>query len=452
MIPRRVPVILLLCLGTVCAQQKAPVKKTPAPPPAAPNVAAQFPLETLRVQGNHHISAAKIIAVSGLKIGRTVVKEDFETARTRLLQSGAFSNAGYEYKPSAAGTGYDGMLEVTELTEFYPFRFEDLPAKDAVLRAALDKQNLIFTDQIPVNEAIIKRYAQTIEQALGGDVHVVGKLGHPDGSSDLEVIFTTVGARPNVAQVAFLGNKVVPEDLLITTFSQAVVGVPYSDAEMRRRLDSSIRPLYDARGQIRVSFPKITTAKAERVDGVVVTVTVDESVPYNLGVVRFLGVGPSEASRLASVADLKKGDVVNFDDVKAGIDRVHKRYRNNGYMRVSETVAREVHDDSHTVDVLVTLDQGPQFHFGKLKIDGLDILSEPEIRKMWGEREGKAFDPDFPDSFLARIREEGIFENLGKTRAETDIDESSKIVDVTLHFTRRQAGEREGETAAEAVQ
>src|SRR5579872_1370760 len=128
----RAPVTLLLCLATLFAQQKAPTNKIP---PAAPNVPAQFPLETLRVEGNHHISAAKIIAFSGLKIGRTVVKEDFEAARTRLIQSGAFSNAGYEYKPSAAGTGYDGMLEVTELNEFYPFRFEDLPAKDGVLRA-----------------------------------------------------------------------------------------------------------------------------------------------------------------------------------------------------------------------------------------------------------------------------------------------------------------------------
>jgi outer membrane protein insertion porin family len=434
MMARGVPFIFILCLGTVCAQQKAPSRKIPAATAPAPNVPAQFPLETLRVEGNYHIPAAKIIAVSGLKIGRTVVKEDFEAARTRLIQSGAFSNAGYEFKPSTAGTGYDGMLEVTELNEFYPFRFEDLPAKDEVIRAALDKQNLIFTDQIPVAEPIIKRYAQTIEQALGGNVHVVGKLGHPDGSSDLEVIFTAVGSRPNVAQVAFLGNREVPEDLLITTFSQAVVGVPYSDAEMRRRLDSSIRPLYDAHGRIRVSFPKITTAKAERVDGVVVTVTVDEGAPYNLGVVRFLGVAPSEASRLAGVADLQKG-VVNFDEVKAGVDRVHKRYRENGYMHVSEKIAREVHEDSHTVDVVVTMNQGPQYHFGKLKIDGLDILSEPEIRKMWGEREGKVFQPDFPDSFLARIREEGIFDNLGKTRAETDIDESSKIVDVTLHFS-----------------
>jgi outer membrane protein insertion porin family len=434
MILRRLILLVLLFGTTAFAQPKAQPKKPAAPKAVeAPNALAQFPLETLRVEGNKRVLAAKIIAASGLKIGRTVNKDDFEIARTRLIETGAFINVGYEFKPSAAGTGYDAMLEVTELPEFYPFRFEDLPAKDEAIRVALDKQNFIFTDQIPVTEAIVKKYMQVIEQFLG--VKVVGKLGHPDGSTDLAVIFTAVGARPNVAQVAFTGNVVVPEDLLISTFSAAVVGVPFSDAEMRRRLDYSIRPLYDARGRIRVSFPKISTAKAERVDGVVVTVTVNEGVPYDLGQVRFLGVSASETSQLARAADLKKGDVANFDDVKAGVDRIHKRYRNNGYLHVSEKVDREVQDADHTVNVVITIEQGPQYHFGKLKVDGLDIFSEPVIRKMWGEREGKPFQPDFPESFLANVREEGIFENLGKTRAETDIDETSKIVDVTLHFT-----------------
>lgn len=428
--------LIPVLLGAVFAQPKAPPKKSAAPQAApAPNVVAQFPLETLRVEGNKRVPTAKIIAASALKIGRTVTKEDFEIARTRLIDSGAFVNVGYEFKPSAAGTGYDAVLEVKELAEYYPFRFEDLPAKDEAIRAALSQQNFIFTDQFPVTEAIVKRYTQAIEQFLGGNVRVVGKLGHPDGLTDLEVIFTAVGARPNVAQVAFTGNVVVPEDLLITTFSEAAVGVPYSDAEMRRRLDNSVRPLYDARGRIRVSFPTITTAKAERVDGVVVTVAVNEGVTYNLGQVRFQGVSASEASQLAKVADLKKGDIANFDDVKAGVERIHKRYRNNGYLHVSEKTEREVQDADHTVNVVITIDQGPQYRFGKLTIDGLDLFSEPVIRKMWGDREGKPFQPDFPDSFLARVRDENMFDNLGKTRAETDIDESSKIVDVTLHFT-----------------
>jgi outer membrane protein insertion porin family len=433
---RCLTVAFFMCAAVAFAQQKAQPKKAAAPKAVpAPVVATQFPLETLRVEGNKRVPTAKIIAASGLKIGRTVVKQDFEAARTRLLESGAFINVGYEFKPSAAGTGYDAMLEVTELAEYYPYRFEDLPAKDDAIRAGLNQQNFIFTDQIPVTETIVKKYTQAIEQVLGGNVRVVGKLGHPDGLTDLEVIFTAVGARPSVAQVAFLGNVVVPEDLLITTFSQAAVGVPYSDAEMRRQLDYSVRPLYDARGRIRVSFPKITTAKAERVDGVVVTVTVDEGVPYNLGQVRFQGVAASETSQLARVADLKKGDIANFDDVKAAVDRVHKRYRNNGYIHVSEKVDREVQDSDHTVNVVITVDLGSQYRFGKLKIEGLDIFSEPEIRKMWGDREGKPFQPDYPESFLKKVREENMFDNLGKTRAETDIDEASRIVDVTLHFT-----------------
>ena len=54
---------------------------------------------------------------------------------------------------------------------------------------------------------------------------------------------------------------------------------------------------------------------------------------------------------------------------------------------------------------------------------------------MWGALEGKPFNPELPDSFLARVRNEGIFDNLGKTSSETHIDEALKRVDVTLNFS-----------------
>jgi len=72
---------------------------------------------------------------------------------------------------------------------------------------------------------------------------------------------------------------------------------------------------------------------------------------------------------------------------------------------------------------------------GKLEIVGLDLLSEPAIRKIWSVRTGAPFEPDYPDSFLNDIREQGIFDNLGKTRAEVQIDEKTHIVAVTLHFS-----------------
>lgn len=95
---------------------------------------------------------------------------------------------------------------------------------------------------------------------------------------------------------------------------------------------------------------------------------------------------------------------------------------------------RKLHEPEHTVEVTLTLKPGAQFHFGRLTIKGLDILSEPVIRKMWGGAPDKPYPDGYPDAFLDRVKEEGIFDNLGKMRAETDIVDASKTVDVTLYF------------------
>src|SRR5580700_3214269 len=83
---------LVLAASLGHAQQK---KRTTQPPPApAPQQQEQsaYPLETLKIQGNQRISSEKIIAASGLKIGATVEKADFDKARARLLAGGAFES------------------------------------------------------------------------------------------------------------------------------------------------------------------------------------------------------------------------------------------------------------------------------------------------------------------------------------------------------------------------
>src|SRR5579864_6708681 len=116
------------------------------------------------------------------------------------------------------------------------------------------------------------------------------------------------------------------------------------------------------------------------------------------------------------------------------MERITQYLRGIGYLRSSLDLKREVHDQDKTVDLEVAVKPGPQFVFGKLTIEGLDIISEPVIRKMWGDREGKPYDPAFPDAFLKDVREQGIFDNLGKTEAVTKIDDRTLAVAVTLRF------------------
>jgi len=64
----------------------------------------------------------------------------------------------------------------------------------------------------------------------------------------------------------------------------------------------------------------------------------------------------------------------------------------------------------------------------------LDLNGEAAIRKMWTHKEGTPYNPEYPDYFLGRVREENLFDSLGETRAETKIDDKTHAVDVTLYF------------------
>jgi len=193
--------------------------------------------------------------------------------------------------------------------------------------------------------------------------------------------------------------------------------------------------MYEEQGRIRVTFPEITGKKAETNDGVVVTIAINEGPVYKLGTVALAGVPNSEVAVLDKSGDWHQGDTANFTKIDASLEKIRQRQRAQGYLRVSTSVARDIHDADQTVNLAVTIDRGPQFTLGKLDIQGLDLIGEPAVRKMWKIEPGQPFQDGYPESFLNRVREEGIFDNLGKTRAESNIDEATHTVDVTLFFS-----------------
>lgn len=393
----------------------------------------KYPLEHLQIQGNQHIATERIVAASGLKIGTPVEKADFDAARAKLLESGAFESVGYSYKPSANNAGYDATFEVAEVATLYPYRFEALPATADALRAALRKQEPLLGDRIPATPQVLNRYTAAIRQFFDGKVEAKGELSADSGT--MEIVFRTPGERAHVAEVRFTGNKEILTALLVQKLSAAAVGIPYSEPLFRRVLDSAIRPMYEERGLIRVAFPEITAKKAENNDGVVVTVAVNEGPAYSLGTVAVAGLPAAEVAQLAKSEDWHKGETANFTNVDANLEKIRQRQRAQGYLRAQTSVARDIHDQDHTVDLTINVERGPQFMLGKLTVQGLDLITEPVIRKMWKIQVGQPFQDGYPEAFLKQVRDEGIFDNLGKTRAESNIDEDTHAVEVTLYFS-----------------
>jgi len=322
------------------------------------------------------------------------------------------------------------VLQVIEVAQVFLYRFEDLTVSDEVLRAALKKQQPIFDQSIPASAAVLDRFAKIIQQTAG--VQVVSKL--TSDPPDTVIVFRPPGSLDNVAEVRFTGNEVLPSSVLTRALSDVAVGVPYTERNFRQILEVSLRALYDARGRIRVEFPTVTVEKAPKVEGLVVTTSIKEGPVYKLGSVRLTGVAANQTAEMEKAANWQKGDIANFDDIQAGVERIRAKYRQTGYLDVKARVDRDVRDAEQSVNVNVAVEPGPQYKMGKLTINGLDIISEPVIRKMWQLAEGRPFQPGYPDSFLARVNEEGLFDNLGKTRAVPDINRESHVVDVALYF------------------
>ncbi|HXG32201.1 MAG TPA: POTRA domain-containing protein [Bryobacteraceae bacterium] len=420
---------LLLAAGSGYAQAGLTGRQVSAP------VASKWPVERIAIEGNRRYGQEQILAVAGLQPGSLAGREEFEAARERLLETGAFESIAYRFQPAPDGKGYVVTFEVAEVEQVYPFRSERLPLPEAALQVIVRGVSPLFRDTVPATDRALRRCAEALEKALadrGTPQAVVARLT-ADTPDRLVIVFQPAAPPPVIAEVRFRGNQILPELVLRNAISGVAVGLPYSETRMRQLLENSIRPLYEARGRLRVAFPSVQAEKSPVVDGVVVTVEVSEGETYALGEVSFAGEGVP-LDELREAAAFHSGEPANFSEIAEGLERIRKALGRRGYLRAGVELEREIRDERKTVDLRVRVSPGPQFTFGKLIIQGLDINAEAAVRRLWTLKPGAPFDASYPDLFLERIREDGVFDNLRKTKSVLTILEESRSVDVTLIF------------------
>lgn len=430
-------VVWLLALMSSISVAQTPKRRKPAENVAPGPAPTAYTVENLTVEGNHAYTPEQIFAVAGLRIGQKAGKSDFDSAQQKLEATGAFDKVSYHFAPSQDAEGFDATYEVAEVGQMYSVRFQDLPATDAQLRAWLKQKDPLFGNKMPATKQVVDRYVAWLSEFLAAQGYtqpLAGRLS-ADGGEDLALLFRPAKGPPVIAHVIFTGTGEIPAGILQTAMYGVAIGVPYSEPRVRQLLDSTIRPIYDAHGLLRVAFPKIETAPAKDVDGLTMTVEVVPGSAYQLDHVSFVGADFSR-SEWNNLSKLKTKQTVNFDDVKAAQERIRANLRRQGHLDASSKVARDVNDTDHTVGIEFEIDSGPLYTLGKVEMIGLDIVSEPEIRKMWGLTPGRPFNVEYPDHFLSRVKDSGVFDNLKNTRAETKINASNHTVDVTLYFNK----------------
>jgi outer membrane protein insertion porin family len=420
---RRILLCLLLLGGLLAAQQPVP------------QAAREFPIDSITIEGNRILSSAAIVAVSGLKTGQTGSGPIFDGARDRLLATGYFDTIAYRYKPAEKG-GYNVTFEVQEIPTMFPVRIEGLPVTASEIEADLKARDPLFIGKMPGTQPAIRRTTAEIEQYLESKGHkdkVLGKMVATEPEK-FEVQFLPARGLAVVSDVAFEGSKAILAADLHKAISEVAFGQPYSENGFRIFLQNQIVPLYEAKGYMKVTFPSVTTAPSTEVQGVDVKVTVDEGVEYKLTRVAVAGRSQSESAKILKQAKIPQMTVANFEQVREAAKRVQETMRHQGYLEARVTSEKKVDDAAKTVEFFLVVDTGPEYTFGKLTVSGLGLDGEDAIRKMWSVKPGDSFPDGYADYFLGRVKEEGLFDNLGATTAEKKVNAETHVVDVTLDF------------------
>jgi outer membrane protein assembly factor BamA len=153
---------------------------------------------------------------------------------------------------------------------------------------------------------------------------------------------------------------------------------------------------------------------------------------YKLGDIQVTGELAENSKELLKTGGFEPGQIANYEKVRAGVEDIRKALRRKGYMDASVKMDRKLDTEKKTVAVTLAVDPGQQYTMGKLTIEGLDIETEPHIRKMWSLKKGQPFNVEYPDYFLERLVADQVMDNLGKTSNTVERNSDGRTVDVTL--------------------
>jgi outer membrane protein insertion porin family len=426
--PRRVALSVLvfaLCAAILHAQAPASRIRTPS----------VLPITAITITGNKTLPTDAILAASGLSINETGGPAIFDAARDRLLDTGYFDQVSYTFRQQDLGFAIN--IAVTELKQVYPLHIEALPITLVQATQLLKSKDPLFNGLLPGTKQAIDRASAAVEQYLASanpGLRVRARV-IPTGTDNYEVLLAPAEGLPVIADITFEGSKLIGESELHEVMIENGIGQVFSDASLRGLLDRFIRPLFEKRGYMRVSFTKITSQPAAQVKGIDVHVTIDDGPQFRLGALSVHGPMAGNTARILRIANIPRGEFVDGDDIQEAVTRIRDTLKSEGFLDVTVSTDRTIHDVALTVDAWFDVTPGELYTFGRLEVLGLGLDGEAAIRRMWSVKPGDPFPGGYPDRFVQGVKDESMFDNLGGITATPAINRQSHVVDVTLNFS-----------------
>jgi outer membrane protein assembly complex protein YaeT len=250
---------------------------------------------------------------------------------------------------------------------------------------------------------------------------------------------------PEVRQITFTGNTQFSSRTLLgamATQPRPVLqfwkrGDPYNPPTIQEDL-LRIRKYYFDRGFLE------TTARVERVqedpeaNTVAIEIAIDEGPPTQVAEVRLTGTVPAElppVPDLIAALPLRVGERLNKADFDRSRELLLKRLHDASYARAEIVPDTTVDRQAHTAVVNFELRPGAPTTFGRITIEGEQLVNERAIRRQLRIRQGQPYNADELQESVDAIYDLRMFQAV--TPRVLNPDEQGAPMDIEIDVRER---------------
>jgi outer membrane protein insertion porin family len=424
--------LLLLLLGGFSASAQSPDP-------------VNAPLREVHVDGMKILTEAQVVAITGLVPGVQIGRNDLQTAADKLVHSGLFAKVSYNFQ-----TKFASVLVIFHVEESprIPIYFDNIPwFADSELNDAIHSKLPFVNGTLPEAGAAVDQAADAVNELLssrGLQVSLEHSVtANPIGEGNVQA-FRIEGATLQIAKLEFgdpglLSSKAVQQHL------SEIIGKPYSRMAIDLFLSEAVKPIYLQQGYLRVKLGppevRLTGDPNQKLPSQIpVYVPVAPGDIYHWKEVRWTGNTLVSEFTLDGLLGIKRGEIADGMQIEAGWDRAREEYAHRGYLEAKLDPVPAYDDQAHSVSYAVSLQEGPQFHFGKMILTGISPAAERKLHAAWPIAAGDIFDKAKFEELLAKLqaRQELVFgelpvhyDNVGHW-LQTDAGKGT--VDVLLDF------------------
>lgn len=407
--------------------------------------AASSPLREIHIDGEKILTEAQVVAITGLTPGAQIGKNDLQAAADKLVQSGLFAKVSYNFQTRLAGVAVTYHVEESPRIPVY---FDNFPwFTDSALGDAIRAKCPFFDGTLPEAGAAVDQAVDAVKELLvsrgvqGSLEHTV--IANPTGEGNVQEI-RIEGAALQIAKLEF-SDPALSASKAVQQHLSEILGKPYSRMTIDLFLAEAIRPIYLQQGFLRAKLGppevRLTGGPDQKLPSQIpVYVPVTPGEIYRWQEVRWVGNTLVSEFALSAMLGIKHGDVADGMQIEAGWDRAREEYAHRGYLEAKLDPSPSFDDHVHAVSYSVSIQEGPQYHFGKMVLTGISLAAERKLRAAWPVVAGDVFDKAKFEELLAKLQthQEQVFgelplhyENVGHW---LQTDPSKGTVDVLLDF------------------